>query len=80
MARSVLLHLPNQETVKGELESLPKPADQFIILRNPRRPDGKPLGFLENGVDTILVSWREVLFVQLLPGSESEAPISFVRE
>jgi hypothetical protein len=80
MRQSVAIHLINQEIITGEVETLPNQADRFIILHNPVHPDGKRPVFLEEGVDTIMVSWHRIVYVQLLPGTGGDVPISFVRE
>ena len=80
MRQPVAIHLADQEIIMGEVETLPNQADRFIILHNPIHPDGKRPLFVEEGVNTILVSWHQILFVQLLPGAGGDMPISFVRE
>ncbi len=80
MRQPIAIHLADQEIIVGEVETLPNQADRFIILHNPSQPDGKRLKFVEEGVNTILVSWHQILFVQLLPGAGGDMPISFVRE
>ena len=80
MRQPVAIHMVNQETIIGEVESLPNQSDQFMILHNPLHPDGRRLDFVEEGVETLLVSWHQVLFVQLLPSTGGDLPISFVRE
>ena len=80
MRQSVAIHMVDQEIIMGEVETLPNQADQFIILHNPLHPDGKQPTFVEEGVSTILVSWHQILFVQLLPSAGGDMPISFVRE
>ncbi len=80
MRQSIAIHMVNQEIITGEVETLPNQSDRFIILHNPLQPDGKRLGFVEEGVNTLLVSWHQVLFIQLLPGTGGNMPISFVRE
>ena len=80
MRYPVLVHMTDQEIIKGEVEALPDPTDQFIILNNPHQPDGRRLRVVEEGVSTILVSWYQIRLVQLLPEIEGDAPISFVRE
>ena len=80
MRLPIAVHLIDQEIIMGEVETLPNQADQFIILHNPIHPDGKRPIFVEEGVNTILVSWHQILFVQLLPGTGGDMPISFVRE
>ena len=80
MRQHIAIHLVDQEIIMGEVESLPNQADRFIILHNPVQPDGKRPLFLEEGVNTIFVSWHQIVYIQLLPGTGSDTPISFVRE
>jgi hypothetical protein len=80
MRLPVAIHMVDQEIIMGEVETLPNQTDQFIILHNPLLPDGKRPDFVEEGVNTLLVSWHQIVFVQLLPGTGGDMPISFVRE
>ena len=80
MRQPIAIHMADQEIIMGEVETLPNQSDRFIILHNPSQPDGKRLKFVEEGVNTVLVSWHQILFVQLLAGAGGDMPISFVRE
>jgi hypothetical protein len=80
MPQQVIVQTIDQETIKADVETLPDPADQFIILHNPRQMDGKRWNSAEADVEAVLVPWCQIRFVQLLPADESGAPISFVRE
>jgi hypothetical protein len=80
MLQPVMLRLVNEQLILGEIEQLPNPADQFMIIRNPRQRDGMKLAYLQDDVTTILIPWHQITFVQLLPGSGIEEVIGFVRE
>ena len=80
MRQTVVLQMVNQDMIKGEVDTLPNRADQFMILHNPEQPDGSKLSFVDEGVKTILVSWHQILYVQLFPGTGRDMPISFIRE
>ena len=80
MRQSIMLHLTNKELILGEIDQLPDPSDQFIIVHNPRRPDGTILAYLQEDVTTILVPWHQTEMVQVLPGTGIEEVIGFVRE
>jgi hypothetical protein len=75
-----MLRLIDEQLILGEIEQLPNPADQFMIIRNPRQRDGLKLAYLQDDVTTILIPWHQIMFVQLLPGSGIEEVIGFVRE
>ena len=51
MATTVIVHVMGDDPFVAELEELPQPSDQSLILLNPRRRDNKPLHYLER--DTI---------------------------
>ena len=80
MPYSVLLHLPNEDAVVGEMDELPKPNDTIIHVHNPRRRDGKDLHYLETNVTSVIWPLHRVAFIELLPGEEEERVIGFVRE
>ena len=80
MRQPIAIHMADQEIIMGEVETLPNQTDRFIILHNPLQSDGKRLSYVEEGVNTLLVSWHQILFVQLLPGAGGDMPLSFVRE
>ena len=80
MRKTVLLHLTDEELILGEIDQLPNPADQFMIIHKPRQRDGSKLAYLQDNVPTILIPWHQIVHVQLLPGSGIEEVIGFVRE
>ena len=55
MSFTVILHIPNEASVAGEVEELPKPSDNIIVVTNPRQKDGKDLHYIDQG--TVRVIW-----------------------
>lgn len=80
MSISVIVHINNEDAVVGEIDKMPNPADNIVILMNPRRRDGKDLHYLEDDVSTLIVPWHRVNFIQILPSGSAEEVIGFVRE
>ena len=80
MLQPVLLRLIDEQLILGEIEQLPNPSDQFMIIKNPRQRDGLKLAYLQDAVTTILIPWHQIAFVQVLPGSGIDEVIGFVRE
>jgi len=80
MPYSILLHLPNEDAVVGEVDELPKPTDTILLVNNPRRRDGKDLHYLENSVTSVIWPLHRISFIELLPGDEEDRIIGFVRE
>jgi hypothetical protein len=81
MSVTVIVHITNEDAILGEVEELPTPADQFIIVKHPSRKDGKDLHYLEDEVTTIMIPWHRINFVEVMPSAdELEEVITFVRE
>lgn len=77
---SVLVHIQNEDPVLGEMEALPEVNDTLVILKNPRRKDGKDIAYLEANVSTVMWPITRINFIEVMPSSEEEEIISFVRE
>ncbi len=79
MPYTLILHLNNQSPVVGEVEELPKPTDNLIILSNPRTREGKDLHYLEPNVIRVIWPISAVSLIEIIETAEEEI-ISFVRE
>jgi len=77
---TVIIHIPNEDAVLGEIDNLPSQTDQLIIVKNPRRRDGKDMQNIELNVTTVIWPINRVNFIEVLPSGEEEEIISFVRE
>lgn len=77
---TLILHIVNEDPVVGEVDNLPTPADNLVILKNPRKRDGKDLHYLEPNVTTVVWPVSRITFIEILPTSEEEEIITFVRE
>jgi hypothetical protein len=75
-----LVHVKNEDPIVAELEEIPSATDNLIILKNPRRRDGKDIHYLDNQVTLVIFPYERINFVEILPGAEEEEIISFVRE
>ncbi|OJX41375.1 MAG: hypothetical protein BGO78_01180 [Chloroflexi bacterium 44-23] len=77
---TVIVHINNEDPVLGEMDELPKTEDQIVILKNPRKKDGKDIHYLEPAVTIVIFPMHRVNFVEIMPTGEEEDIISFVRE
>jgi len=77
---SVILHLSNEDPVVAELDALPSPADVLVIVKNPRKKDGKDLHYLEANVNQVIWPISRISFIEVLPSGEEDEIITFVRE
>jgi len=73
---TLLIHLANEEPLLAEVEELPTPESQVIYCTNPRKRDGKELHYVLSEVQTIIVPWHRVSFVEVMPSGEEEAIVS----
>jgi hypothetical protein len=80
MPYTIIVHIPSEPSVIGEVEELPKPVDQIITLHNPRQKDGKDLHYLEHNVVQVIYPMHRVSVIEILPGEEEDQIIGFVRE
>lgn len=80
MTVSVVVHIANEEPIACELEEMPGGDTQVVILNNPRRRDGKDLHYLEENVTRMIVPLHRINFIQVMPATEVEDIIGFVRE
>ncbi len=77
---SVIIHIQNEDPVLGDLEDIPSPSDQLLIVKNPRRRDGKDIPYLDGNVMTVIWPITRVNFIEVLPSEDEEDIITFVRE
>ncbi len=77
---SVLIHISNEDPVLGEVDALPGVTDTLVVIKNPRRRDGKDLHYLEANVNTVMWPMARINFIEIKPSSEEEEIISFVRQ
>ncbi len=54
-----MIHINNVDPVLGETDELPTTTDTMIMLKNPRRMDGKDLHYLAENVVTGLLASRQ---------------------
>lgn len=80
MSITIIVHLENQDPLVGEIDEMPAPSDQFIMLKNPRKRDGKDVSYLVEGVTTVIWPMTRINFIELMPSEEEERIIGFVRE
>ncbi len=80
MAYSVILRMPGEPSILGEVEDLPKPSDNLITVSNPRLRDGKDIHYLEHNVVKVIWPVNKLTLIEVLESEEEEHLIGFVRE
>ena len=80
MTYTLVIHVQNSDPVLGETDELPNPTDTMIVVKNPRRMDGKDLHYLAENVLTVYWPLERINFIEVLSEGEEEEIIGFVRE
>lgn len=81
MAIRAMIHILNEETILCEMDGLPDPKDQYVLVRNPRRRDNKPLPTIDPAATTFAFPWSRISFIELFEEiSAKENIVGFFRE
>lgn len=81
MAIKAILHVPGEESILCEMEGVPKPDENYVVVYNPRRKDGKPIATLDENATSFLYPWARVNFIELFEeSSQRENVVGFFRE
>jgi hypothetical protein len=79
MATTVIIHVMGDDPFLAEVEELPGPADQSLVLLNPRRRDNKPLYYLERETISMILPMHRVNFIEITPSQDSDEVDLFFR-
>jgi hypothetical protein len=77
---SLIIHIMNEDAIIGEVDAIPSPRDVILIVKNPRKKDGKDLQYIEPNVTTVIWPMSRVNFIEVVPTGEEDEIITFVRE
>jgi hypothetical protein len=80
MPYTVMIHVLNEDAVVGEVDELPKPEDQVVIVSNVRRRDGRDVSYIMPETNTVVYPWTRIHCVEILPSEEEKEIVSFIRE
>jgi hypothetical protein len=80
MTYTLLIHLESADPIVAEVEELPDPQDQAITVNNPRQRDGKELHYVMPEVQTVILPWTRITFIEVMPTEEEEEVVGFIRE
>lgn len=81
MSTRVIVHIHNEDPFVAEIDELPDPQDNFIVLRNPRKRDGKQLTYINDGATAFIYPWNRISFIEIMDGSGAQEQIvGFFRE
>jgi hypothetical protein len=76
MAMTVVVHLMGEDAFVAEVDDLPDPNHAYVLLRNPRKRDGKELPYVTTGAQAFLYPWHRLSFLEMMeevPGLAASA-------
>ena len=81
MATKAILHVVGEESILCEIETMPQPTDNFVVIYNPTRKDGKAIPTLETSVTSVVFPWTRISYIELFEErSQRENVVGFFRE
>jgi hypothetical protein len=80
MPYTVIVHISNEDPIVGEVDELPSSIDTLIMIRSPRRRDGKDVHYLQNSVVTVYLPVSQITFIEVLPSQVEEDVIKPYRD
>ncbi len=80
MPYTLVVHLANEDAVVGEVEDLPEPTAQYIVLTSPRLRDGRDVTYLLPETNIVMYPWIRVHSIEVLPTENDEQIVTFIRE
>lgn len=75
MARSVIIHLLNEDPIEADMEALPNENATCIIFSNPRKRDGKNVGWATAGARFFIFPLSRINFIEVMTSKEEESTI-----
>lgn len=72
MIRDVIIHMANDQPLRGDLAELPSATDACIVCTNLRMLDGKKPTFIERSESWFLIPLGRVRFVEMPAGVDGE--------
>ncbi len=80
MSYTLIVHISNAEPIVGEVDELPKPTDNLIVIHEPRQRDGKEVPYIDRESMIAIFPIHRISFIEVVTPREEEEIIGFVRE
>ncbi len=81
MARTVVLHVTGEDAIIAEMDQDPQPGDLFVRVTNLRKRDGKDVGNLTPGAQSVIYPWHRVNFLEIMVSEQEKGQvIDFFRD
>lgn len=66
MAMAVVVHIAGEDAILADMDELPVAQSSYVVLRNIRKKDGKPLPYVTERASTFLYPWTRISFIETI--------------
>ena len=66
MSIPAIVHIVGEDAIYGELDDVPDPTHQFLVLRAISQKDRKPLNYIDDRAEVFLYAWHRITFVEIM--------------
>jgi hypothetical protein len=81
VAVRVILHVHNEDPIVAEVDELPDAKDNFVLVRNARKRDGKALPYVSEGATAFIYPWTRITFIEVMDETQQRnSVVPFFRE
>lgn len=70
MARSVIIHLVNEDPIVADMETLPTETATCVAFTNPRKRDGKTAQWVTPGATAFIIAMARINFIEVMTSDE----------
>lgn len=70
MAITVIVHVQGGDAVVGEVDELPDPHANYVVVTNVRTRDGKQVIYVDREATRVIFPWHRISFLETLPSEE----------
>jgi hypothetical protein len=74
---TVIVHVQGGDAVLGEIEEMPDPHANYVIITNARTRDGKPIVYIDRDATRVIFPWHRISFLETLPSEEDQEEVEF---
>jgi len=66
MSLTAIIHFIGEDAIVGDLDQMPDPSQNYVLVRNPRRKDGKMVSYIEGDAKALIFPFARISFIELM--------------
>jgi hypothetical protein len=75
MARTVIIHIVNEDAILADVEELPGPTATCVFFTNPRMKDGKAVKWASAGATAFVYPMSRINFIEAVTSEEERRKV-----